>query len=156
VFKEAFHEPSELSKQFQKRIASLAEIIAIGRTHVHRNNFGNREIEYVPEPEANTRISKGLAAIARGIASLPACAEVEEPDLQDCFRVGLDCLSEHRRQLFLAVAKGDDPLNLFIAKTMRIRVLEELEGLHILKKSESNNYELEAKIARLWRAADVK
>jgi hypothetical protein len=65
-------------------------------------------------------------------------------------------LSEHRRQLFLAVAKGDDPLKLPIAKTMRIRVLEELEGLHILKKSESNNYELEAKIARLWQAADVK
>ena len=108
------------------------------------------------EPEANTQISKGLAAIARGIPSLRACAEVEESDLQDCFRVGLDFLSEHRRQLFLAVAEGRDPLELPIPKTMRLRSLEELEGLKIVKKTESKSYELEANIARLWRAADVK
>src|SRR4029077_10737556 len=74
-----------LSDNMQHRISSLAEIIAIGRTHVYRSSFGNRDIEYAPEPEANTRLSKGLAAIAKGVASVRAHDAVAEDDLQDAF-----------------------------------------------------------------------
>ncbi len=42
------------------RIAAIAEVVAISRTHVFRDGYGSREIEYVPEPEANTRISKDV------------------------------------------------------------------------------------------------
>jgi hypothetical protein len=70
-----------LSKDMQQRIANLAEIIAMGRTHVYRSSYGNREIEYAPEPEANTRLSKGLAAIAKGVASVRGHEAVVEDDL---------------------------------------------------------------------------
>jgi hypothetical protein len=71
-----------LCKEMQERIASLAEVVAMGRTHVYRSSYGNRDIEYAPEPEANTRLSKGLAAIAKGVASVRGHEAVAEEDLQ--------------------------------------------------------------------------
>lgn len=138
------------------RIASLGEIVALGRTHVYRSSFGNREIEYVPESEANTRISKGLAAIAKGVASLRGHQEVAEDDLQDAFRVGLDSLSDYRRRLFLAVARGLDPKSVGLPKTMCVREFEELVGLGLVKAESPLGYQLVERITRLWKKADVK
>ena len=138
------------------RIASLAEIVALGRTHVYRSSYGGREIEYAPEPEANTRISKGLASVAKGLAALRGRKEVAEQDLQDCFRVGLDCLPDYRRRIFLAVTKGEDPSLVPISKTMRQRELEELVELDILQETEPSGYKLTGRIARLWQKAGVK
>jgi hypothetical protein len=146
-----------LPDSMRGRIASLAEIVAVGRTHVFRSSYGNREIEYAPEPEANTRISKGLAAIVKGIASLRGHEEIAEADLQDAFRVGLDSLSDYRRRLFQAVAKGEDPTAVEMPRTMRQRELEELEELGILVKPDSKSvYRLSERIARLWAKAAVK
>jgi hypothetical protein len=146
-----------LGKEMQERIASLAEIIAIGRTHVYRSSFGNREIEYAPEPEANTRLSKGLAAIAKGVASVRGHEAVAEDDLQDAFRVALDCLTDYRRRLFLTVAYGWDPEVVGIPKTMRQRALEDLEELGIIVKPEpKSGYRLSEPIARLWGKAGVE
>lgn len=157
-----------LSEAMQRRISSLAEIIAIGRTHVYRSNYGSREVEYVPEPEANTRISKALAAIAKGVASVRGKNEVTEDDLQDAFRVGLDSLMDYRRRLFQTVATGADVYTTGIPKTMRERGLEELAELGLLEKIESSNpvtqkwgltpanYRLTNRVSRLWQTASVK
>jgi len=146
-----------LRKEMQERIASLAEIIAIGRTHVYRSSYFNREIEYAPEPEANTRLSKGLASIAKGVASVRGHEAVAEDDLQDAFRVALDCLTDYRRRLFLAVAYGRDPEAISIPKTMRQRALEELAELGIVVKTDSKSgYRLSERIARLWGKAAVE
>jgi hypothetical protein len=153
---EAATDAPDLSSSMQLRIASLAEIIAVGRTHVYRSSFGNREIEHVPEPEANTRISKGLAAIAKGIASLNGHQKVAEEDIQDVFRVGLDSLQDYRRRLFLAVAAGSDLRSVNIPNTMRQRELEELEELQILERIKPGfSYKLSARVAKLWGAAKV-
>jgi hypothetical protein len=149
--------PPTLAPLMQLRIASLAEIIALGRTHVYRSSFGNRDIEHVPEPEANTRISKGLAALAKGVASLRGHTQVAEEDLQDIFRVGLDSLQDYRRRLFLAVANGATPDSVNMPRTMRQRELEELEELGILEKTEPDSrYRLTERIARLWNRVNVK
>jgi hypothetical protein len=95
-----------MSVQTSHRIASLAELLAIARTHVFRSNFGKRKIDCVPEAEANTRISKGLAAIAKGVAALNRRRTVAQQDLQDAFRVGLDTISDNRRRLLLSIAQG--------------------------------------------------
>lgn len=115
------------------RIASMAEIVALGRTHVFRNSYGNREIEYAPEPEANTRLSQGLAAIAKGVAALNRRNEVAEADLQDAFRVGMDCIADTRRQLLLAIIRGNDIEQLAISRTVRDRQLEELAALSLVE-----------------------
>jgi len=146
-----------LGREMQQRIASLAEIIAMGRTHVYRSGYGNREIEYVPESEANTRLSKGLAAIAKGVASVRGHEEVAEEDIQDAFRVALDCMTDYRRQLFLAVAHGRDPMLVGMPNTMRQRCLEELEELEMLERPQPESaYALTERMARLWEKADVK
>ena len=121
-----------LPADMRQRIAALAEVVALGRTHVYRSSYGSREIEYVPEPEANTRISKGLAAISKGIAALNRRTQVAEQDLQDALRVGLDCLPENRRRLLLAALKGEDLSSVHMPHTVRDRETEELEALEIL------------------------
>jgi hypothetical protein len=157
VLEAATHVAPRLCKEMQERIASLAEIIAMGRTHVYRSSYGSRDIEYAPEPEANTRLSKGLAAIAKGVASVRGHETVAEDDLQDAFRVALDCLTDYRRRLFLAVAKGRDPEAVNMPKTMRQRALEELEELGIVVKPDSKSgYCLSERIARMWGKAAVK
>ena len=85
IFGQSSKEPPELGLGMPRRIAHFAEVIAVARTHVYRESYGDRDIEYVPEPEANTRISKGLAAIAKGIAALNRHKMVSEEDLQGCF-----------------------------------------------------------------------
>ncbi len=118
-----------LPKAMRRRIASLAEIVALARTHIFRNGYGNREIEHVPEPEANTRLSQGLAAIAKGIAALNRRNEVAEDDLRDAFRVGMDCISDVRRQLLQAMIRGTDLAQLRLSRTVQDRQLEELREL---------------------------
>jgi hypothetical protein len=110
----------------------VAEVVAIGRTHVFRNGYGNREIEFVPEPESNTRISRGLAAIARGIGALSGNGEVAEEDLQDAFRVGLDCLPTQRRQILVAAIRNENLNAIPLARTVLTRQLEELRELRML------------------------
>ncbi len=124
-----------LPNAMRTRIASLAEVVALARTHVFRNNYGNREIEYAPEPEANTRLSQGLAAIAKGIAALNRRAEVAEADLRDTFRVATDCISDTRRQLLLALIRGADVDHLPISRSVRDRQLEELQELGLVENN---------------------
>lgn len=132
IFDGALKAPPALPRAMQTRIARLAEVVALGRTHVFRSAYGNREIEYVPEAEANTRLSKGLAAMAKGIAALQKCQQVGEKDLQDVFRVALDCLPENRRRIILAAARGEDALSVQMTRSVLGREIEELEALGIL------------------------
>jgi hypothetical protein len=133
IFRRSNATAPSLPREAKWRIAALAEVVAIGRTHVFRNSYGQREIDYAPEPEANTRISKQLASLARGIAALNRRDPVAEPDLQDAFRVGLDCLPDNRRKLLLA-ALADQDLNCVpMPRTVRRRELEELEALGLIE-----------------------
>ncbi len=158
LFDKSSKEPPNLLPAAVSRIASLAEVIAFGRTHVDRNSYGNREIEYVPEPEANTRLSKGLAAIAKGLAALNLRSVVAEQDLQDVFRVGLDCLPINRRSLLLAVMTERDVTTLPIPRTIRDRQLEELKELKILEPDGATNdgWKLTKKAKRLLSTVDFR
>jgi len=135
LFKSALTQPPELPDDIRRQIAAVAEITALARTHVTRSSFGKREIEYVPEAEANTRISKGLAAIVRGVAALSGHAQVTEAELHDGFRVALDCLPEYRRRLLKAVLADESVESVIIPRTVRERELEDLRELGILNGS---------------------
>ena len=60
--------------------------------------------------------------------------QMAEQDLQDVFRVGLDCLPINRRSLLLAVMKEQDVTALPIPRTIRDRQLEELKELKIVER----------------------
>ncbi len=135
IFDQSSEKPPELGQRMIRRIACFAEVVAIARTHVFRESYGERNIEYVPEPEANTRIAKGLAAIARGIAALSGSKKVAEEDLQDALRVGLDCLPEVRRKLFLASVAEQELKSVDMPWTSRQRAYEDLKELRVLDGS---------------------
>jgi Mg-chelatase subunit ChlI len=135
LFKQAAKQPPGLPDAMRRRIAAIAEVTALARTHVFRSSYGNREIEYVPESEANTRISKQLAAVARGIAALAGRTEVTEAELQDAFRVAIDCWPEYRRRLMQAIRAGQDAESVAMPRTIRGRELEELIELGILTQT---------------------
>jgi hypothetical protein len=154
IFDNSVQSAPTLSPDMQKRLASLAEVVALGRTHVFRTS-SSREIDYVPEPEANTRLSKGLAAMARGIAALNRRTEVAEQDLQDTFRVGFDCLPDNRRHILLAAQKGQDLEPVKLPRTVRVREIEELQALGILAEDDPPG-KLTKRVARLLDVANVK
>jgi len=155
--------PSEvpsLSQEFESRLIALAELTAIARTHIYRNPFGKREIEYVPEAEANTRISKGLAAIAKGIASLNRRSEVGLEDVTDALRVGWDCVPHYRRLLLEAVIQHQSRDSVRIPRTMIDREFEELRELDLVEPLGINDpvgtgWKLSGRIAQLLAAAGL-
>jgi len=151
LFAESATTPPSISSKSTLRLANLAELVALARTHVFRSSYGNREIEYVPEPEANTRISKELGAIAKGIAALNRHTEVTEQDLQDVFRVGFDCIPDNRRKALLAVAKNESLNNLSIPRTLRDREVQELEALGLITSEKT----LTDKASTLLQVADI-
>jgi hypothetical protein len=122
-----------LPDRFESQIVAIAELTAIARTHVYRNAYGKREIDYVPESEANTRISKGLAAIAKGIASLNRHAEVAAEDLADALRVGFDCIPDPRRKVLEAAIRRQPMTSVPMPRTVRDREIEELRELEVLQ-----------------------
>ncbi len=143
--------PPKLSKKVMTRIGQFAEIIAIGRTHVYRDRY-SREIDYVPEPEANTRIAKQLSALARGIASLEQKPSVTEDEVQDVFRVGLDSLPPNRRKIIVSALNGKE-----IQDEKRLKVwrsADELVALGILESTEKP-YRLSSKIKELAEKAKI-
>jgi len=144
--------PPKLSEGREARIASFAEIIAIGRTHVYRDRH-SRQIDFVPEPEANTRLTKELSALALGIASLEQRTSVQESELKDVFRVGLDCLPQNRRKIVVSALSGEEiqdekRLNLW-------RSAEELVALGILESADKP-YRLSNEIKELAKEAKLK
>ena len=144
--------PPTLSKKRVERIASIAEIIAIGRTHVYRDRY-SRDIDFVPEPEANTRLTKEFSALAMGIASLEQRPGVQESELQDVFRVGLDCLPQNRRKIIVSALNGKE-----IQEEKRLnlwRSAEELVALGILESTD-NPYRLSSEIKELAKESKLK
>jgi hypothetical protein len=69
-----------------ERIAAVADFITRARSGVHRDGW-KRELEYAPEPEAPTRFSKVLWALASGIARAHDSATVTGRELRLVLRV---------------------------------------------------------------------
>jgi hypothetical protein len=155
IFDASLETPPELSSEHRTQLAKAAELTAIARTHVGRAAFGNREIEYVPEPEANTRISKGLAAIARGVAALNRRDRVSDADMQDALRVSLDCITDTRRRILLAAIYGEEPALVPMPRTVRTRQIEELEALELLEGAD-NRWTLTEKAQNLVNLSGLR
>jgi len=153
VFDRALKSPPKMNAKAEKRLANAAELVAIARTHVFRNNYGNRDIEYTPEPEGNTRISKGLASIAKGVAALNGRRKVEEQDLQDAFRVALDSISDNRRRLLLSIFQGNSK-SVGLARTVMTREIEELEALRLITTTKAGP-QLTKPASKLFQTADI-
>ena len=134
LFESSVQTAPSLPDEFAERIARIAEFAAIARTSVARSSYGNREIEYVPEPESNTRIAKQLASIVKGIAALGARTEANEADLQDAFRVALDGIPPQRRAVLEGAFQEKSENEVKLPKSTRRYAREDLQELGLLSE----------------------
>jgi hypothetical protein len=151
VFGEATSKVPEIPHSARQQIAAIADLVAVGRTHVYRSTFGKRDIEDVPEPEANTRVSKGLAAIARGDAALLGKEAVDDEVLRDVYRVALDCVVPVRREVLLAKLQSRE----IPAGTTSSRALEDLQELGLLTRGTQTLSPLTVELIEVSRLREV-
>ncbi len=93
------------------------------------------------------------ARFAKGIASLEQRPSVTEAEIQDAFRVGLDCLPPNRRKIIVSALTGKEikdekRLNLW-------RSAEELVALGFLESTDQP-YRLSSEIKELAKEAKLK
>jgi len=132
------NESPELPPISQEKVAALAEFAVKGRTHVHRNGF-NKEIEYVPEPEAATRLAQQLAQLAKGAALVTARDMVDEEDHLLVRRVAFDCIPAARRKLLDALIRGEKPENSGLPSSTLTYAKQELQALELLSGDRLSN-----------------
>jgi hypothetical protein len=125
----------ELSPDLQERIAALAEFAVRGRTHIERNGY-RKDIEYIPEPEAATRLAQQLAQLAKGSALIGARNSAEQEDYCLVQRVGFDCIPTVRRKLLDTLIRGEKADKCQLPSSTLSYVKEELQLLDLLRGDE--------------------
>jgi hypothetical protein len=120
-----------LPSDLERRIAHLAEFAVRGRTHIHRNGY-SKEIAYVPEPEAATRLSQQLAQLAKGSALVAARNSVEAEDYCLVRRVAFDCIPTARRKVLDALIRAEKIEGSGLPSSTLSYVKEDLRALDLL------------------------
>ena len=94
-----------LPEELQRRIAALAEFVVVARTHVPRDGR-TKQMLYVPEPEASTRLAQQLCQLAKGSALLVGRELVNDEDFCLVRRAGFDSIPATRRRILDAILSG--------------------------------------------------
>ena len=137
LFTELLDFEPEISQENLERIAALAEFTVRARTHVPRSGYGDKHIEYLPEPEAPTRLGQQLAQLAKGSALIGPRCEVEAEDLTLVKRVAFDCVPVVRRKILAALTAGENLADIDLPLSTRHYVTEDLEALKLINKQNS-------------------
>jgi hypothetical protein len=137
--------------EIDEKIASLAELVVHARTHIRRDGH-KKEIRYVPEPEAPTRLSQQLAQLAKGSAILDRRDEVSEEDYRLVCRVAMDCIPQVRRRILEYLSTGDESKVAGLPASTRSYADEELEALGLVT-NRGGNAELSLKALSLMSTA---
>ena len=108
-----------LPEELGRRIAALAEFVVVARTHVFRDGR-TKEIIYVPEPEASTRLAQQLAQLARGSALLGGRELVNDEDVAIVQRAGMDCIPATRRRIIEVLMRGKHRSAIMLASALKL------------------------------------
>ncbi len=120
-----------LPEEVQRRIAALAEFTVIARTHIPKEGE-NKEIIYVPEPEASTRLAQQLCQLAKGSALLAGRDLVDEDDFLLVRRVAFDSIPATRRRILDALASGKQPSDAVLPFSTRNYAVLDLRSLKLV------------------------
>lgn len=140
LFMSALRELPQASDEMVKRAASLAQVIALARTHVRRG-FGG-EIDSVATPELNTRLSQGIVGVAQGIAALRRHPVVTEEDLQDAMRMGLESMPQARYLVLKAAMRGKAVSTRKLQAKTRNNAILDLIALHVFQEAKHKDESL--------------
>ena len=91
-----------------------------------------KEIRYIPEPEAPTRLSQQLSQLSKGSALLDNRYIVAEQDYRLVQRVGMDCIPAVRRKILDYLSTGDESTLVGLPASTRSYADEELEALGLI------------------------
>jgi hypothetical protein len=116
----------EIAESLQLQIAALAEFAVRARTHVPRNGY-SKDIVYVPEPEASTRLSQQLAQLVKGSALLAGRPVAQREDYSLAWRVGFDCIPAMRAKILNALISGGDIRSVNMPPSTKSYAVQDLE-----------------------------
>lgn len=122
----------ELTEEIQEKIAALAEFAVRARTHIPRSGY-NKDIIYVPEPEAPTRLAQQLAQLTKGSALLAGRDTADSEDLKLTQRVALDCIPDNRRKILDALIAGKNAAVAMLPPSTLSYAIEDLETQGLLQ-----------------------
>ncbi len=117
----------------EEQLASLAEYVARARSHVARDGY-NKQVQYLPEPEAATRIAQQLAQLAKGSALIAGRSEVCVEDYALAKRAGLDSIPPIRRKILDALLLGQGIEHFGIPRQTADYAMQDLQLLGLLEK----------------------
>ncbi len=120
-----------LPEEIQHRIAALAEFTVLSRTHIARDGR-SKEIIYVPEPEASTRLAQQLCQLAKGSALLAGRDLVDEEDFLLVRRVAFDSIPATRRRILDALTSGKQPSETGLPFSTRNYAVLDLRSLKLV------------------------
>jgi hypothetical protein len=133
-------EPPLIDPQWEQRIATLSEVVALARADVPRVRDGKREICESPPPEGNTRLAQELAQV--GWAVLNGRTEVGEEEFALIVRAGLDSIPPIRKQVLMALLKGTSAYTLGLPESSVNRALEDLQAIGLATKKGDRDWQL--------------
>jgi hypothetical protein len=136
-----------------ERIAALAELVVRGRTHVQRDGY-KKEIRFVPEAEAPTRLAQQLSQLSKGSAMLDCRDIVDAGDYKLVRRVGMDCIPAARRKILEYLTTGEESTLTGLPASTRSYAEEELAALGLISGSASSA-ELSTEALMLMSRADL-
>ncbi len=96
----------DLNSKVIDKLAELSSFVVLARSGIVRDNYGAREITYVPEPEAPPRLAKQLALFMK---ALLMCGLGEPAAYRLCCRIGFDSLHRTRRAVLRFLLTQDAP-----------------------------------------------
>lgn len=92
----------EISDEIITALASLASFIVIARSGIIRDNY-HKEINYIPTPEAPSRLAKQLGTLIKALSVTEKRQVVTWDDYFLTLRIALDIIPRHRALHLLAL-----------------------------------------------------
>lgn len=145
-------EAPQIGEEWETRIASFSEFVALSRADVPRTRDG-REICGEPQPEGNTRLPQELAQIGRGWAVLNGRTAIGDEEYSLIVRAGLDSIPPIRKRVLLALVEGKSPYSLDLPEVNVNRALEDLKAIGLAHKDAGGNWKLSGEGSGLADAA---
>lgn len=142
-----------LTNPIADKLSALAEFIVCARTHVPRDGH-KKEIRYIPEPEAPTRLAQQLAQLSKGSALLDYRDTVAASDYKIVRRVAMDCIPAVRRRILEFLMSGDESKLVDLPRTTRSYAEAELEALGLIC-NRGNSADLSLKALGLVGKSDL-
>lgn len=141
-----------LDDNIKEQICNIASLITLFRSGVKRETI-RKEIEYVPQPEAPTRLAQQITILAFALAILNKNYTITEEELRLIRRIALMTvpLPKYRIIKYLVEKKETTSIRemseaLHIPKSTLARYLEEMWCFKILLKTDEDHYVLSPEI----------